>query len=146
MTIVEVVLALAILCLVMASSYSMITWSAMSMRRARNRYVAITLAENRLERAGNLDYNTLYLTAEDKVIVDENGAPSEFGGFRRSTVVDKDYVMELTDGTNTLILTNTHIDVTVEIRDIQSGQFAGSQVNAATIFTEYLERIDVGGS
>lgn len=137
MTIVEVVVALGFLCLVLAGAYAMLTRSAAVMRAARNHYVAVTLARNRLERAQNLDYNTLYLLRENNVLVDENGAPSSVGGFRRSTWVDTNYVMTVGTGTNLMLVTNTYITVQVEIRNVRTGVFAGEKEELSSVFTWY---------
>ena len=126
-SLIELVVAMVLLAVVMGGAYSLISQSAVMARIARNHYVAVTLAQNRLERARNFAYDDLPLLAENAVVCDENGSPAPLGSFRRTTAIDSTYT------TNT-----TEIVVTVEIKSLRSGNF-DRQEQVASVFTEYLE-------
>jgi len=128
MTLVEVVIAIAVLALVMAGSYALVSRSAALSRAARNHYVATMIAFNRLERAKNFEYDDLPLMAESEVLVNDNGVPDTEGDFRRTTTVNTNYAPNL-----------TKIEVKVDIRNMRSGNFEGEQEKIASLFTSYYE-------
>lgn len=128
MTLVEVVLALALLSLVMAGSYLLVSRAAATSRAARDHYVAAVIAKDRLERARNFAYDDLHLLAEDHVIVNDTGLPDPEGHFRRTTLVDTNYAPNL-----------TKIKVIVEVRSRRTGNFDAGEESVASLFTEYYE-------
>lgn len=127
-TLVEVVIALLLVVVVLAGAYLLIVHAARLTRMARDHYIAINIAKNRLERARNFQYSDLYLLQESNMIVDENGAPGENGRFNRSTEVITNYAPNL-----------TQINVTVRIRSRRNNQFGTEQERISTLFTRYLE-------
>jgi prepilin-type N-terminal cleavage/methylation domain-containing protein len=124
MTLVEVIVALSVLLMVMAGSYTLIVQTAALTRAARYQYLASTIGKSRLERAQTFPYEDLHHFEEDQVLVDGNGSPSENGTFRRSTIVD-------TNAANNC----TEIEVIVEIQNPKTGQFEGWTEEIATKFT-----------
>jgi prepilin-type N-terminal cleavage/methylation domain-containing protein len=127
MTMVEVVIATALILVVMSGSYLLIIRSAELSRSARRHYIAISLAKNRLERARNFLYGDLKLMAESDLTVNDNGNPDPDGRFRRTTTVDTNYSASLTE-----------VIVTVKIRNPHTGLFTPDNETIRTLFTEYL--------
>lgn len=130
MTLAEVVIAMALVVMVMAGAYTLVVVSARLTQSARDRYIATSLAMNRLERMKNLQYNDLPLAEEWQVIIDGNGAPTYYGDFRRSSSVDTNYGAY-----------KTKVEVSVEIKNKITGQFDGSiePEVVASIFADQLE-------
>jgi prepilin-type N-terminal cleavage/methylation domain-containing protein len=126
-TLVESVVACAILALVIAGSYRLVNMSSALMRSGRNHYIAVNIAKSRAERARNFAYGDLSLLMETNVVVDGNGTPVSAGDFRRSTIIDTNYQAGIT------LLT-----VNVEIRNIRSRTFKGELETASSLLTDYL--------
>jgi hypothetical protein len=100
-------------------------------RSARDHYVAIHLAKNRLERTRNFAYDNLYLMADSGVVMDEHGLATVHGNFRRSTLVN----------TNWSGVTNlTRVYVQVDIRDSKRGFFRGDKESIEMLFTPYRDK------
>lgn len=137
-TILEVLVSLTLVAMVMAGAYLLITQTAQLSRAARDKYVAVTLCKNRLERARNFDYQDLHLMDEPGLVVNDNGAPYPRGMFRRITLVNTNYVPPV-------VSTNyagglTEVTVTVQIRNKRTGIFSSAvQETLSTLFTEYLD-------
>lgn len=135
-TLVEAVISMAILVLVIAGSYKLVSGSQALIYAARNHYVAINISRARLERVRNFGYDQLILLAESKIEVDDSGAPSSGGYFRRTTLVT--------------VMTNlmpglTKVEVRTEIRNTKSLSFVevkgvAENESLATFATEYLTR------
>ncbi len=126
-TLVEVMVATAILILALAGAYNLVSLSTRLARVARNQYLATTIARSRVERAQTFDYVDLHLLAEDGLLVNEYGAPDQYGEFRRTTLVNTNY--------DALV---TSFEVTVEIKTVATGHFEGLEEAVDTLFTEEL--------
>lgn len=128
-TLVEAVIASALLVLVIGGSYSLVTRSQALIYSARNHYVAINIARARLERARNFAYDQLTTLIETNVVVNDSGIPSDSGYFRRTTQVDTNYQPGL-----------TYILVRTDIRNYKDLTFKDDYETVASLFTEYLTR------
>jgi prepilin-type N-terminal cleavage/methylation domain-containing protein len=126
-TLMEVVIALVILVAVMAGTYQAISFSARSRAVTRARYIAVVLANNRIERAKNFKYADLSLLAESDVVVDGSGSSDPDGQFRRTTVINPNFANNVTE-----------IIATVQIRK-QDGTFADDRAETVrTLLTRYV--------
>ena len=126
-TIVETVFSIVMLMMVMAGAYKIITATASLNRVVRNHYVATNLAKNRLERARNFPYADLPLLAENMVLINDNGVPNTDGRFRRTTAVNTNYTVGV-----------TAIIVTVDIKNLRSGNFNTEKESVSSLYTEFL--------
>lgn len=112
---IEVVIALFVFSMSIAGMCALAVIVKESSDRARDHYVAVNLAKNRLERAKSFDFTQLYTFRESQSLVDLNGTPVSAsdprGDYRRSTIV--------TNVTDNL----TEVRVTVEIRNRQTWEF-----------------------
>lgn len=126
-TLVEAVVASALLVLVIGGSYSLITRSQALIYSARNHYVAINIARARLERARNFAFDQLPTLTETNVVVNDSGIPSASGYFRRTTQVITNYQPGL-----------TYIQVRTDIRHYKDLTFKDDYETVASLFTEYL--------
>ena len=125
----ELAFAVALLSVVMAGAYGLVAQSAYMIKAGRDHYIAISLAQNRMERAKNLTYDDLDLFAETDILIDTKGNPATEGVFRRSTDVDVGYAEGV-----------TKIDIKVEIKDKKNGSFeTGPFEILSTMLTEYSE-------
>lgn len=88
---VEVVVAVALLVVAMGGVYRLLTASMASRQVARDYYVGVVLANNRIERAKSLSFDNLALLAENEQPVDDLGMPDMQGRFLRSTVVEREW-------------------------------------------------------
>ena len=128
-TLIEAFISIMVVALVLGGAYPVVSRSGMLIRSARNHYLAVNIAKDRLERCRDYDYTTLSFLTETNLLVDDNGVPTTSGVFRRSTSVAVNY-----NGQTGLTL----IAVTAEIRDLLSGQFKGEQESASCLYTSYL--------
>lgn len=131
-TLVEAVISMAILVLVIAGSYKLVSGSQALIYAARNHYVAINISRARLERVRNFGYDQLISLAESKIEVDDSGVPSSGGYFRRTTLVTTNFMPGL-----------TKVEVQTEIRNTKSLSFVevngvAENESLATFATEYL--------
>lgn len=124
-TLVESLIAMVILAMVMAGAYALIVQAARMSRMARDHYVAVNLAKNRLERARNFQYADLRLVAENNMVVDENGNPNTAANFKRTTVVNTNYAADV-----------TQLTVTVQIRNFRTGSW-GAQEQMSSLFASF---------
>jgi len=112
---IEVVIALFVFSMSIAGMCALAVIVKESSDRARDHYVAVNLAKNRLERAKSFDFIQLYTFRESQLLVDLNGTPvtasDPRGDYRRTTIV--------TNVTDNL----TEVRVTVEIRNRQTWGF-----------------------
>lgn len=113
-TFTEVMVAVLILGVFIAGAYKMVSGALWINQAARDHYVAIHLANSRLERARNLQYSSLYQLVENQLVMDEHGTPGVNGNFRRTTTVNANYGSNLTE-----------FVVQVDIRNRRTLQFAG---------------------
>ena len=113
-TLVEVVVGLFIFGLFVVGMCRLLILVNESGDRARDHYVAINIAKNRIERARAFDYNQLTAVfTESEVTVDVNGQPTADTNFRRSTQIGS-------SGTNLVQMV-----VTVDIRNRRTWAFDG---------------------
>lgn len=124
-TLVEAMIASVVLTMVMGGAYSLVVQAAQMSRSARDHYVAVNLAKNRLERARNFQYSDLRLVAENNLVVDENGNPNTAANFRRTTAVTTNYAANI-----------TQVIVTVQIRNFRTGSW-GAQEQMSSLFANY---------
>lgn len=125
---VEVMVSILLLSIVVAGAYGLITSAARLNRTSRSHYLAANMAKNRLENARNYRYEELPLLREDRVVVNDQGAPDTMGFFRRSTLVNTNYGYKLTE-----------ITIAVEMKSTKTGQFAGEEERVSSLFTDYSE-------
>lgn len=121
-TLTEVMVAVFILAIFMIGCYTAVTGALWMNQTARDHYVAIQLANARLERARNIQYASLSQMVENNVVMDANSTPNANGQFRRTTTVNANY------GTNL-----TEFVIQVDIRNRKSGQFDGISEMLATV-------------
>lgn len=108
---VEVVIALFIFAAMVAGMCGLVLIARESSDRARDHYVAVNLAKNRLERAKSFGFDQLSMFAEDKVRMNSQGVQTPNGDFRRTTIVSN-------------VTPNlTEVRVTVEIRNRETWEF-----------------------
>lgn len=91
---------------------------------ARDHYVAVNLAKNRLERSHSYGFDQLGLFAESDVIVDESGRPDPNGHYRRSTIVSN---------VTPLLY---HVEVNIEILNRVSLEFDPGAEGVQTLVTD----------
>lgn len=90
-TLTEVLVASAILVFAMAGAYRLTSAGVRVRTSAHHHYLAVLIANNRLERAKLIRYEDLPLLREDRVAVDANGIPAPNGPFLRTTQVQMGY-------------------------------------------------------
>ena len=95
--------------------------------RARDHYVAATLAKNRLERAKTFEFIHMELFAESGTVINEDGMVDANGQFRRSTVVSN---------INPRLAS---IVVNVDIRNRITLGFDGEKETLQTLVTDFTE-------
>ena len=86
-SIVETVLALALMSLFVGGLCRLTLTTHMITDQAREQYQTVTLARNRLERIRVLPFDLAELFAESNVLVNDYGTPDPAGRFLRSTEV-----------------------------------------------------------
>lgn len=121
-TLMEVMMALVILLIFMVSAFQAVTAALWMNQQARDHYVAINLANSRLERARNLQYASLAQLVESQLVMDEHGVPNANGAFRRTTSVNASYGSNLTE-----------FVIQVDIRNRKSKQFEGDNEQLASV-------------
>lgn len=107
----EVLVALFIFAVAVTGLCSLSVIAREASDRARDHYVAINLAKNRLERAKSFEFGQLYLFEEYQTPVDITGKSDPNGDYRRSTIVTN---------VNAGL---TEVRVTVEIRNRDTWEF-----------------------
>lgn len=131
LTLLEVIIALSVFMVGSVGICTLITQSRRLSDSARDHYVAVNLAKNRMERARNMDVSVLPLIAESSNYLDVGGSPVPQADamFMRSTSVR-------CPPTNMPNASNlTEVVVTIDIRDRGSWKFAGIQEVVRTYFT-----------
>jgi len=128
MTLLEVVVALTIFWMIVGGMAFLFVQTKDIADKARDHYVAVNLAKNRLERAGAFDFTALGFLTETNVVVDVNGAPDTAGSYRRTTTV-------------TAVPASTNLAevvVKVEVKNRRTDAFTGEAEELRTYFTVYL--------
>ena len=128
-TLAEVLVALFLLAFVMAGVYRTMTMSARLRTTAHRHYLAVIVANNRIERAKNVGFGELPFLAEDGVRVNDQGVPDAEGQFRRTTEVRMEH------GGNPRL---AWMRVTVELPSARRGADRVSE-SVTSLLTEYVE-------
>ncbi|MDZ4199262.1 MAG: prepilin-type N-terminal cleavage/methylation domain-containing protein [Kiritimatiellia bacterium] len=129
-TFLETIAAMAILGLALTGFYRVLIQSARTRQAAHHHYVAVIIANNRIERAKNLRFEDLPLLAESQVAVDQLGSPDTAGTFLRSTVVAPN------QGGDPRV---TRLTVTVRAPSMRrDGSGTRPSESVSTLLTEYL--------
>jgi prepilin-type N-terminal cleavage/methylation domain-containing protein len=121
-TLTEVMVASAILAMFIVGCYKMVEGALWMNQAARDHYVAVNMADSRLERARNLQYATYSDLLETQLVMAADGTPSVTGPFRRTTSVNTNYGVVLTE-----------FVVQVDIRNHKTGAFDGINELLATV-------------
>jgi len=112
-TLIEVVVAITILSIAIGGICMLGVLAKEASDKARDHYIAVNIAKNRIEGVQVFDYEQLDRLEESATVVDESGNPSSGGHFRRTTTVSN-------------VKTNLReVVVTVDILDRESVSFAG---------------------
>ncbi len=121
--------ALFLLVFVMAGVYRTMAMSARLRVTAHGHYLAVIIANNRIERAKNVGFGELPFMVEDSVRVNDQGVPDADGRFRRTTAVHMEH------GGNPRLARMT---VTVEL---PASRARSDRVfeSVTTLLTEYME-------
>ncbi len=116
MTLVEVMVASALLALFIAAAIGVLMQIASASELVRRRTSAVALAWSRLERARHIAFDDIInlIEAPPGNVVDETGSPDVDGLFRRATSVQL--------STNGLPM--KHIRAEIWVRDRRTGEFA----------------------
>jgi prepilin-type N-terminal cleavage/methylation domain-containing protein len=121
-TLVELMVAVFVLAVFIAGTYKLVVGALWMNQTARDHYVAINLANSRMERARVLLYSDYSKLAENNLVMDANGVPNPGGPYRRTTTVNTNYGANLTE-----------FFVKVDIRNHKSGTFDGPNEQLATV-------------
>lgn len=114
-TLVEVTVSLFLFGMVMWGAYQLVIRTGRVAQSGRDHYVAVHLANNRIERSRNYLYENLSQLSESSLVVDGSGSPNNGGQYRRTTTVITNY------GANV-----TKLHIRVEVRDRITGEFGGT--------------------
>ncbi|MCE9614980.1 MAG: hypothetical protein K8T26_11925 [Lentisphaerae bacterium] len=124
---IEVVIALFIFAGSVAGMCALVLMVREASDRARDHYVAVNLAKNRLERAKSFGFSQLSLFAENQVPMNSQGAPNAKGDFRRTTVVSN------------IAANLTEVRVTVEIRNRDTWEFVPGEEDIRSYVADITE-------
>lgn len=90
-TLIEVMIAVFIFLIGMASLLSVLTQSMKAGKRAEHVYAAYSLAKNHMERLKSMDFASLATAAETNLAINAEGSPDPSGLYIRSTSVSTGY-------------------------------------------------------
>ena len=124
LTLVETIIAIMVFAVFITGICRMIVIARESTDRARWHYTCANIGKNRLERARVAQYSELNGFAEDSVIVDASGQPSDDGDYCRTTTVSNS-----TPALKEMV-------VTVEIRNRVTRAFDGNSETVRTYFAD----------
>ena len=129
MTIVEVVIAVSIFAVCIAGMCALVKTARELSDRARDHYVAINIAKNRLERARTFEFDqlTTFIETDAPVDVSGNDISESSCQFQRTTTVS-DVAVNLKE-----------IQVTVEIRNRVTREFDTESETIKSLFAKYIE-------
>ncbi len=91
MTLVEVVVAMALLAIGLAGGYTAISAAMQIRKHAHDYYVGTLIANNQIERAKNLPLSQVVSLVETETPVDELGTGSGNARFRRTTILETNW-------------------------------------------------------
>jgi Tfp pilus assembly protein PilV len=127
MTIIETVVSLLIFAICAGGMGALIVQAKQLKDRARDHYIAVNIAKNRMERSKAYMPDQLYMFTENNLVVNSSGDPDSSGNFRRSTAV-------------TTIQSNlVQLVVRIDIRDRISRTFGAEQESLQTYCARYLD-------
>ncbi|MBN2684143.1 MAG: prepilin-type N-terminal cleavage/methylation domain-containing protein [Pontiellaceae bacterium] len=86
-SLVEVMIALAIFGVFIATSCKVLLATRTTLDLARDHYTASNIAKDRIELVRTLDFNQIPELEENMLVIDGTGTPSVNGHFRRTTTV-----------------------------------------------------------
>lgn len=124
-SLVELSIALMVATVFVLGILSLYSQSVVSTKKMNQRFIAVNLAKNRLERLRSFDFDVLPLSAETDTYLDEKGNPDANGGFIRNTTVSTNY-----NGVSDL--TQVTVSVDYEIK----GEYTGNPVVLTTVFVD----------
>ncbi len=128
-TLTEVMVATLLLGLVMGGFFKLATQTGRTRETAHNHFIAVIIANNRIERARYSRLDEIPLLAERETVVNELGAPDPDGRFLRTSVLLPDY-----DDDPLLIR------MTVSVQPLLARRGTARPVETvSTVLTEYLE-------
>lgn len=123
---VEVMIALAIFGVFIASSCKVLLAARTTLDLARDHYTASNIAKDRIELVRTLDFNQIPELEEDKLVIDGTGTPSDLGHFRRTTTVS-------------MVTSNLfEVAVTVGIQNRRTLEFSPSEQTVNTYISKHL--------
>ena len=124
-TLVEAIVSLVIFGICIGAFCELTVLLRQTSDKARDHYVAVNIAKNRLERARNYDFDALNGFTESQMVVDNSGNSSLGGDFRRSTSI------------STVSTNLKQVAVSVEIRDRITRRFGGESETATSYVPKY---------
>ena len=130
LTLVEAILAVLVLCVATAGSALVVVASGKVSDQARDHYVAVNIAHNRIERAKTINYSNLTSLQETGTVVNVDGDtadPVDSGMYMRTTQVN------VIDSVKSL----SELVVTVSIRNRVSLAFTNETEKMTCMFTAY---------
>ena len=146
MTVVELMVAMALLVMILAAAFPLVEQMMSRFQMARDHYVAASLCQGRIERARGVPYSNLELFRETDTQVDDFGnAATPAGRFRRTTVVT------VNTPTTNMTLMRVRTDICICSRwgwrkvfhPLKGGKFVcrftDEHEEMSFLFTEYLE-------
>lgn len=129
-TFAEVIIALALLTLSIGGIVGVLVQNSSTGQSIDYTYVATNLAKNRIERLREVrrdrGYTDLVNWGETEVSIDRNGNSSSDGDFERTTVINPNYGVNLTQ-------------VTVRVRYKQSGVLVPVATELTTLISPYYD-------
>lgn len=125
-SLVEVMVALTIFAIFIATSCKIMIVTRSTLDLARDHYTASNLAKDRIELTRTFDFNQLPELQEDALVINSEGVPDANGHFRRITDV-------------TLVTSNLYeVAVTVGIKNRKTLKFAPSEQSVVTYVSKHL--------
>jgi len=122
-TIVETVIAIMILAMVMGGTYQLVYSTARLTQKARLHFLAMHIANNRLERARNFSFMNLPLMTDSNQVVNDQGALDDAGVFRRTTTV-------VTNANGNL----TKVTVKVNLKNLMTGGWNTNEYESVSTY------------
>lgn len=126
-TLPEVMIAVALLGLTVGGMCWLVVSAKNLNDQARDHYIAVNLAKNRMERARTFPFSSLEMFVANNVVVDHNGTPTWNGRYRLSTSV------------STIQPNLKEMVVVVGIRNRYSYAFEGEQEELRSYFADIVE-------
>lgn len=127
LTLIETVIALVIFAICIGGFCALVSQVRQAADMARDRYIAVNLAKNRLERARSFEFDQLHLFEENGVVMNESGTPTTTGNFRRTTTISN-----ITDILCELV-------INVEVRNRITRAFEADAETVSSYIADYAE-------